>query len=100
MDYQTAAEKLAAGAAADGAAAFCRRPPDLRQRAQVQLLGQEPVPRRRDGAGTALEKMLDVAFGTARRAAGAAAGRARGEGSSVEVEVEEEGGAIVWKAEE
>ena len=74
MDYQTAAEKLAAGAYADGAAAFAADV-DLRQRAQVQLR-TEPCHVAATAAGAALEKMLDVAFGDGKKG-GRAAGRAR-----------------------
>ena len=100
MDYQTAAEKLAAGAYADGAAAFAADVHLIYANARkFNYSDKSPCHVAATAAGAALEKMLDVAFGDGKKGGWRGGGpRAPAKGSSVEVEVEEEGGTIVWKA--
>ena len=100
MDYQTAAEKLAAGAYADGAAAFAADVHLIYANARkFNYSDKSPCHVAATAAGAALEKMLDVAFGDGKKGGWRGGGpRAPAKGSAVEVEVEEEGGAIVWKA--
>ena len=76
MDYQTAAEKLAAGAYADGAAAFAADVHLIYANARkFNYFDKSPCHVAATAAGAALEKMLTPPSATARRAA--RRGRAR-----------------------